>query len=138
MKTLSVPQAGAIAYKIVEGALLILLVRAKKTPEDWIFPKGHIESGETPAFAAERELAEEAGISGELVGPIGSLGFRTGNEDVSVAYYLFRFGSEVTRNEKRERRWCRYEEALALLSHRSAADLLRSALPVIKAHAARA
>lgn len=29
----------------------------------WSFPKGHIEEGETPLAAAERELFEECGIS---------------------------------------------------------------------------
>lgn len=137
MKTFPVSQAGAITFKIVEAAPLILLVRAKKTPDHWIFPKGHIERGETAAVAAQRELAEEAGIRGELVGPIGSLEFRFRNEDVSVAYYLFQFVAEVARTEKRERRWCEYDEALALLSHHSAADLLRSALPLIEDHIAR-
>jgi len=33
----------------------ILLVRAKKNPSIWIFPKGHIENGETPQETALRE-----------------------------------------------------------------------------------
>ena len=51
-----VPQAGAIAFRIVDEAPQIMLVRAKKTPEHWIFPKGHIEAGETAEIAAAREL----------------------------------------------------------------------------------
>jgi 8-oxo-dGTP pyrophosphatase MutT (NUDIX family) len=127
-----IAQAGAIAFKIVDDAPQILLVRARKTPEDWIFPKGHIEDGETAEFAAQRELAEEAGIRGESSGLVGSLEFRSGDEDVNVEYYLFDFVSEVLREEKRDRKWCPYSEALALLSHRSAADLLRKALPLIR------
>ena len=129
-----VPQAGAIAFRIVDDAPQILLVRAKKTPEHWIFPKGHIEAGETAEIAAARELAEEAGVQGESAGLIGTLEFRSGKEDVSVAYYLFAFVSEVPRKEKRELRWCAYDEALTLLSHPDAAELLRKALPAIKNH----
>lgn len=129
---MSVDQAGAIAFKIVDGSPLILLVRAKKTPENWIFPKGHIEAGESPEMAAERELAEEGGVRGERVALIGSLQFQSGHEDVSVAYYLFAFVSEVLCKEKRERRWCDYDEALTLLSHRDAAELLRKSLPLIR------
>jgi 8-oxo-dGTP pyrophosphatase MutT (NUDIX family) len=125
-------QAGAIAFKIVNDEPLIMLVRARKTPEDWIFPKGHIEAGETAEFAALRELAEEAGVHGESVGLVGSLEYRSGEDDVSVAYYLVAFVAEVLRREKRERRWCSYEEALGLLAHPTAADLLRIALPAIK------
>ena len=127
-------QAGAIAFKIADEAILILCVRAKKTPTDWIFPKGHIEPGETAEVAARRELEEEAGVSGELVGPAGSLDFQSGDEMVTVEYYLIRFTNEVPRKETREIRWCEYQEALALLSHRDAAELLKKAWPIIESH----
>jgi 8-oxo-dGTP pyrophosphatase MutT (NUDIX family) len=128
----SVFQAGAIAFRIVDEAVQILCVRAKKTPQDWIFPKGHIEKGESAEAAARRELEEEAGVSGESVGAIGALDFRSGNEEVTVEYYLIKFTHEVPRKEKREIRWCEYEEALALLSHRDAAELLKKAMRVIR------
>lgn len=124
-------QAGAIAFKSGGGSPQILCVRAKKTPVDWIFPKGHIEPGETAEAAAQRELEEEAGVSGELVGPVGSLDFQSGDEMVTVEYFLIRFTHEVPRTEKREIRWCAYQEALALLSHHDAAELLKKALPMM-------
>ena len=128
MKPSPVAQAGAIAFKIVDDSLLILIVRAKKTPDDWIFPKGHIEPGETPAFSAERELAEEAGVRGKLFAPVGELLFRSGHKEVHVVYYLFEFVNEVPREENREIKWCEYDEALKLLSHEGAVDLLKDAL----------
>ena len=129
-----IAQAGAIAFKIVNDSPLILLVRARKNPQDWIFPKGHVESGETADAAAARELEEEAGIRGERLGLIGSLDFQSGDEMVSVAYYLFRFVAEVARTEARERRWCEYDEALALLSFPDSAELLKKAYPMIESH----
>lgn len=128
---MSVAQAGAITFKTVDDSPLILIVRAKKTPQDWIFPKGHIEDGETAEFAAGRELAEEAGVRGKSIGFVGDLEFRSGHEIVQVAYYLFAFVSEVLREEKREIRWCEYDEALNLLTHRSAVELLQKAMPLI-------
>ena len=125
-------QAGAIAFRIVAEAPQIMLVRAKKTPEHWIFPKGHIEEGETAEIAAARELEEEAGVRGELVGPVGSLEFRFREKDVSVEYHLFAFVSEAPRKEKRERKWCGYDEALTLLSHLDAVELLKKSLPMIE------
>jgi bis(5'-nucleosidyl)-tetraphosphatase len=127
-----VAQAGAIAFKIVDGAPFVLLVRAKKNPEHWIFPKGHIDEGETAEIAAGRELEEEAAISAELVAPAGALEFQSGKELVHVEYFLFRFRAEVERTEDREVRWCTYEEALELLSHPDAAALLRKARPQMK------
>lgn len=130
----TVAQAGAIAFKIVSGSPTFLLVRARKNPEHWIFPKGHVDQGETPAVAAARELEEEAAIKGELVAFVGSLEFQSGDEWVHVEYFLFRFLGEVERTEERETRWCDYEEALALLSHPDAAELLKKALPLIESH----
>ena len=137
MKTFPVAQAGAISFKILNELLLILIVRAKKTPDDWIFPKGHIEPEETPEFAAERELAEEAGVRGKLFAPVGELQFRSGHKDVHVVYYLFEFVSEVPREEKREIKWCEYDEALNLLSHKGAVDLLKDAFPLLRKHRSR-
>jgi len=38
-------------------------------------PKGHIESGESPEDAAIREVAEETGILGEILAPLGVIDF---------------------------------------------------------------
>jgi 8-oxo-dGTP pyrophosphatase MutT (NUDIX family) len=127
-----VAQAGAIAFKIIDGLPFVLLVRAKKNPEHWIFPKGHIDEGETAEIAAGRELEEEAAISADLVAPAGALEFQSGNELVHVEYFLFRFRAEAERTEDREVRWCTYEEALELLSHPDAAALLRKTRPQLK------
>lgn len=34
----------------------------------WVFPKGHLDEGETPEQAALREVREETGIEGEVLG----------------------------------------------------------------------
>ena len=41
----------------------------------WSLPKGHIEAGETAEPAAVREVAEETGISGEIVAELGTIEF---------------------------------------------------------------
>jgi ADP-ribose pyrophosphatase YjhB (NUDIX family) len=41
----------------------------------WSLPKGHIEPGETAEQAAVREVAEETGISGEIVAELGTIEF---------------------------------------------------------------
>lgn len=41
----------------------------------WSLPKGHIEAGETAEQAAVREVAEETGISGEIVAELGTIEF---------------------------------------------------------------
>jgi ADP-ribose pyrophosphatase YjhB (NUDIX family) len=41
----------------------------------WSLPKGHIEAGETAEQAAVREVEEETGIAGEILGELGTIDF---------------------------------------------------------------
>ncbi len=41
----------------------------------WSLPKGHVEPGETAEQAAVREVAEETGINGEILGTLGTIDF---------------------------------------------------------------
>jgi ADP-ribose pyrophosphatase YjhB (NUDIX family) len=41
----------------------------------WSLPKGHIEQGETAQEAALREVREETGIDGEILGELGTIDF---------------------------------------------------------------
>jgi len=41
----------------------------------WSLPKGHLEPGETAEQAAIREIHEETGISGEILGTLGTIDF---------------------------------------------------------------
>lgn len=41
----------------------------------WSLPKGHIEIGESPEDTAVREVAEETGIVGEILAPLGVIDF---------------------------------------------------------------
>jgi ADP-ribose pyrophosphatase YjhB (NUDIX family) len=41
----------------------------------WSLPKGHVEGGETHEQAAVREVAEETGVTGMIVAPLGTIDF---------------------------------------------------------------
>jgi 8-oxo-dGTP pyrophosphatase MutT (NUDIX family) len=41
----------------------------------WSLPKGHVEAGETTEAAAVREVAEETGILGRVLAPLGTIDF---------------------------------------------------------------
>jgi 8-oxo-dGTP pyrophosphatase MutT (NUDIX family) len=41
----------------------------------WSLPKGHIEDGETPEQTAMREVAEETGILGDIIRPLGTIDY---------------------------------------------------------------
>ncbi|MEO8622850.1 MAG: NUDIX domain-containing protein, partial [bacterium] len=125
-------QAGAIA--VAPGAIpRLLLVRPLAGNDEWIFPKGHIEPGETPADAAKRELREEAGVIGRPLGRVGQSHFVSKHERVAVTYYLMQALRREAIHESREQRWCTVGEALALLTHPDAKRLVLRIIPLLDA-----
>jgi len=69
------PRSARAVRRVVEGAggvVLndvgeVLLIRHRNG--SWVFPKGHIESGESKVDAAVREVEEEAGVQAAIVDP---------------------------------------------------------------------
>jgi 8-oxo-dGTP pyrophosphatase MutT (NUDIX family) len=106
----------------------VLLVRAKKDPTLWIFPKGHIEGDETAEDAALRETREEAGIDGEIIARVGEpIEFDNGRELVRVEYFLIHPTSESPDTDGREKKWFAIDEAMDELRYDTARGLLRIA-----------
>ena len=119
-----VRQAGAIVVK-PGSPPRVVLVRAKKNPEHWVFPKGHIEPGETPENAAERELLEEAGIRGKCLRRAGKCIYTCDGKKYSVSYFLVE--CIATENEGESGRnpfWCTVDEARDLLTFNDSRLLL--------------
>ena len=96
----------------------------------WDFPKGMVESGESPLEAAIREVAEETTLT-DLEFPWGELYLETGpyNRGKIARYYLVRthcsevslpVNPEIGRAEHSEYRWVSEDEALDLASPRVA------------------
>jgi len=123
----TIAQAGSVVFKSHRAAPRVLLIKARRNPQLWIFPKGHIEAGETPRETALRETREEAGVAAEIVSGLGSLEFESGRDLVHVDYFLVRWTADVPTHEHRERRWCTVEEASELLSFDGARALLAKA-----------
>jgi 8-oxo-dGTP pyrophosphatase MutT (NUDIX family) len=127
-----VAQAGAIVYR-TDPDLEILLVRARRTPDHWIFPKGHIEAGESAGEAALREAREEAGVLGDVVDRIDPpLIFRFGDDDIHVEYFLVKCTGGVDEHEPREKVWLPPPAALTRVTHDAARQLLAAALAKVR------
>ena len=124
-----VQQAGAVVYRGDGNGLRVLLVRARRNPEDWIFPKGHVERNESAAGAAVREAEEEAGVTGRVISSMDPpVRFVQGDRRVDVTYFLVEFEREVKAAEKRDQAWLTPREALKRLTHDSARAVLERAL----------
>ena len=60
-----VDRVAAVCYRRVGQSVEFKLVRTKGGRR-WTFPKGHVEKGEQPWAAAQREALEEAGVRGRI------------------------------------------------------------------------
>jgi ADP-ribose pyrophosphatase YjhB (NUDIX family) len=82
-------QAGAVTFRVRGHVLEILLVRPSSDQPEWLFPKGHLEEGEMLEQCAMRELREEAGVVGSLVGGIDRIfRFSSNGEKVAVRFFV--------------------------------------------------
>lgn len=124
-----VEQAGAVVYRRGDDGFRVLVVRARKNPSDWIFPKGHIEAHETAAEAAVREAQEEAGVTGRVVAALWpATTFESGGRQLRVHYFLVEFTGSHPRTEEREVAWLPPSAARERLTHEPARALLTTAL----------
>jgi 8-oxo-dGTP pyrophosphatase MutT (NUDIX family) len=120
--------AGGLVYRQRNRRHELLLVRARPKPHDWVFPKGHIEHGESPHECARREVREEAGVDAEPILFLDEDRFTKRNgTDVHVAVFLMKYVGEVPAEETRERRWCTIPEALVLIQFESGRSAIRAA-----------
>ena len=119
--------AGGVVCRTVDRERKYLLVESSKSPGEWVLPKGHIESKETPEAAAVRELQEEAGVRAAVVARAGESEYAVNGELVRVVFFLMRYLGETSRQEDRDLAWRRYDKALRLLRFDDARRILKQA-----------
>jgi len=119
--------AGAVVFKLTRGGPRYLLVEASGRRGRWVFPKGHVEDGETVAAAATREVAEETGVRALPVKRLRRVVQKQRGETISIAYYLMAYSGPTAPSEKRRIRWLAFDEAVEALDLGKNRRLLRSA-----------
>jgi 8-oxo-dGTP pyrophosphatase MutT (NUDIX family) len=123
----TVKQAGAIVVRHTKTGPLVLLVTAKRNPSHWIFPKGHIEPGETARQAALREAEEEAGVAARPIGKAGRTEFDLGTSSYVIDYWLAETDDPGEPEPGRQLGWYGYKEALGRLTFDNMRTLLKKA-----------
>lgn len=102
----------------------------------WCLPKGMIDSDEDETTTALREVKEETGLSGEILGKIGHISYWYFLKEEmikvhkTVHFYLVKYGDGNTDDhdhEVDEARWLPIDEAVERLSYKSEKDIMKKA-----------
>jgi len=126
-----IEQGGAIIAGVRYGEPATLLVTGKRNPTHWIFPKGHVEHGESLGETALREAREEAGIRGTLLGPAGVLSFVDRGTMIHVHYFIIVTIDPGAAEAGRRIRWFPFSDALDHLTFDDSKALLKKVWPAI-------
>ncbi|MDX6276090.1 MAG: 8-oxo-(d)GTP phosphatase [Nocardioidaceae bacterium] len=119
--------AGGIVWRKAQTGVEVLLIH-RPSYDDWTFPKGKADPGESLQATAVREIAEETGFRVRLGHPLGELSYPVGAATKSVTYWCARLiGDEGTfeaNDEVDEIRWVGLKGAEALLTYEHDETLL--------------
>lgn len=111
--------AGGLVVRELDDAVEVLVVHRPRY-DDWTFPKGKAEPGESDEDCAVREVAEETGLQCELVRELGSTRYDDSRgREKRVRYWLMRTvaGSLAFEHEVDGAVWAPVAEARALLTY---------------------
>src|SRR5262245_52863542 len=118
---------GGVVFRLTSEGPRYLLVEASGTRDRWVFPKGHVEDGETAAAAALREVWEEAGVRARTIRRLQRVEQKKEGDWISVVYYLMAYSGRKTALEDRRVRWLSFDEAIDKLDLGKSRRVLRSA-----------
>lgn len=146
MRPNEISSGGVVVRRSADGYEVCLISDGRF----WGFPKGHVESGETPEMAAIREISEETGItvvSLVLRAPLppSEYVFRRPNHGPLVFKRVHHFiveapeGTELhpDPSEIAEAAWLGFDDAKARLSFKDSVQVLDAARSVLENQAPR-
>ena len=131
---------GVVFRRWPDGEPHVLLIR--DSYRNWGFPKGHLKTGEPPAEAARREVAEETGLSDLVLhGPIRVIDwyFRFRGKTIHKYCHFFLFeskqGEPVPQTEEgiTDCAWYGAEDARRTISYDNAREVLEQATAMVQA-----
>ncbi len=127
--------AGAVCWRESGKDLLVAIIHRGRY-QDWTFPKGKVDPGETLAEAAVREVKEETGLKVKLGVPLETVSYPLEKSKTKVVHYWAARVSEkaLTKSkfkpdeEVSEVVWLKASEAFAKLSYQHDRDLLQEVI----------
>ena len=115
----AVTAAGALPWRVTNDRLEVLLIHRPRY-DDWSWPKGKIDDGETIPECALREVREEIGLDAPLGRPLPAIHYRVASGLKVVFYWAVKAnGTRLVPDGKEvdSVMWCAPEKAAKLLSN---------------------
>jgi 8-oxo-dGTP pyrophosphatase MutT (NUDIX family) len=127
--------AGGVVVRGDECVVIVPVRRAADGSPVLALPKGHVDPGETPAQAAEREVREETGVHARLARELGEVRYwymRNGRRIAKrVEFFLFEYGAGDVADhdhEVEDARWMPLAEAARALTYEGEREMAERAL----------
>ena len=127
--------SGGVIFQREDGEVQVALI-ARMGGKVWCLPKGHLDPGETSEEAALREVREETGLTGRVVGKLGEISYwfvqkkSAGRIFKKVVFFLMeKTGGDTSEHdfEVDDVRWFPVEEALKAMSYPSERTIVKKA-----------
>lgn len=135
--------AGGIVFREESGQVVVLVTQSS-AHDGWIFPKGHLEHGETSSDAALREVKEETGVDARIVERVGTIryAFRARGRQIAktALFYLMEYVGGRASDESPEVRavtWVPLGQVADTLSFANEAGLWAKAQGLLEQRRAR-
>jgi len=135
--------AGGIVFREDSGQVVVLVTQSS-AHDGWIFPKGHLERGETASDAALREVKEETGVDARIVERVGTIryAFRVRGRQIAktALFYLMEYVGGKASDESPEVRavtWVPLGQVAGTLSFANEAGIWAKAQGLLEQRRAR-
>jgi 8-oxo-dGTP pyrophosphatase MutT (NUDIX family) len=119
--------AGGVVYRMRKGRPEFLLTTARRRPDEWVLPKGHIDPRESPEEATVREVAEETGVIAVIESSLGETTIVLNGLEQRVLFFLMRFIEQGPADEGRSIRWLPGRQAEEQLTFENLRPFIRLA-----------